>query len=488
MTSVINASPTSSAGKRTAWLVLGQSVERSVQILVAVLLVKFLAPTEWNSVALALTVYLAAVTIGSFNLEHSILYFLPTLTPMQSEQLFARTARSLAVVGGALGVVIVIGSRVLDTLHSRHWGVFVALAVAAEMPTVIAGPALIARGRERDAGLWDSLLGIVQLTLVVSPALLSWGDHGVMCGLAAASCVRLIAFLSIFGPDLARTQGVADRHLFRRQLMYCAPLGIALATGVLTRTVDKWLVAWRVPARVGIYAIAAQEVPLLAVLPYASGAVIAGAMVKHFMNGDPKASYEVWVQQVLIMCRPVIALTFGAVVISPEIFHIALAPTYQKSVLSFQIFTIIGLHRVTEYGAVLRAVGRTREIVLSSVILFALNSVFAGFGLYVQGIVGLTVGSVMAFAVAWIWMLSRLARVFELSISTVFPWKWWMSLVAYFGVVAMVSDIATNPIANAYARVVVKISVIFTGYIASRAFSADGFMQNINQQEVAHVS
>jgi hypothetical protein len=173
-------------------------VERSVQILVAVLLVKFLAPAAWNSVALALTVYLAAVTIGSFNLGHSILYFLPTLTQEQSEKLFARTVRSLALVGTVLGASIVVGSRAFDALHSKNWGLFVAIAVAAEMPTVIAGPALIARGRERDAGLWDSLLGLLQLTLVVVPAVLSWGEKGVMYGLAIASCVRLLAFCHPF--------------------------------------------------------------------------------------------------------------------------------------------------------------------------------------------------------------------------------------------------------------------------------------------------
>ncbi len=488
MNLVLESASAISTGRRTAWLVLGQTVERSVQILVALLLVKFLAPSEWNSVALALTVYLAAVTIGSFNLEHSILYFLPTLSPEQSEKLFARTARSLALVGSLLGFVILIGSRTLGIVNSAHWGLFVAITVAAEMPTVIAGPALIARGRERDAGMWDSLLGLTQLSFLVVPALFAWGAQGVMYGLAAAGIIRLTAFLVLFGRDASQHRGATDKHLFRRQLMYCAPLGIALATGVLTRTVDKWLVAWKIPARVGIYAIAAQEVPILAVLPYASGAVIAGAMVRHFMVGNHKASFDIWVKQVRTMCRPVIAMTFAVVVIAPEIFDIALAPTYQKSVLSFQIFTIIGLHRVTEYGAVLRAVGRTREIVLSSVILFGLNSVFAGVGLYLHGIVGLTVGSVVAFGVAWIWMLSRLAEVFHLTIGTVFPWKWWCSLVAYFATVALIAQLVSAEVDHSYTKVIVKVAVLIVGYVASRSFAAGPTNSEINEEEKDNVS
>jgi O-antigen/teichoic acid export membrane protein len=451
-------------GRRTAWVVLGQSVIRSGQIAIAVLLVKLLAPSEWNSVALALTMYLAAVTIGSFNLEHSILYFLPTLTASQAERLFARTVRSLAGVGlFAAGIIMLIAQQ-SSVLNFGNAALFIAVAVACELPTVIAGPALISRGRERDAGLWDSVFGVLQVVLVVVPAMVAWGAEGVLGGLAVSSLIRLVAFLALFGKDLVVQWDSSEAHLFRRQIMYCAPLGIALATGVLTRTVDKWFVAWKIPASVGVYAIAAQEVPVLAVLPYASGAVIAVAMVKHFMEGDYRRSFQLWSQQVRSMCRPVIALTFLVVAIAPEIFEIVLAPTYRQSVLSFQIFTVIGVHRVTEYGAVLRAVGRTKEIVMSSVILFGLNACFAGVGLMMQGIVGLTVGSVLAFAVAWIWMLTRVADVFQMSLREVFPWATWTSLLVYFGAVALFSEILSGVVIAPLGQLAIKVLVMFMAY------------------------
>jgi len=133
-------------------------------------------------------------------------------------------------------------------------------------------------------------------------------------------------------------------------------------------------------------------------------------------------------------------------------------------VLSFQIFTVIGIHRVTEYGAVLRAVGRTKEIVMSSVILLVLNACFAGLGLFLYGIVGLTVGSVLAFAVAWIWMLSRVADVFHLSVGKVFPWATWSSFVVYFGAIGIVSEILSGLVFSAYGQLLVKVLVMFVGY------------------------
>jgi O-antigen/teichoic acid export membrane protein len=473
MDSMIDSHAPAKLGPQTRWLVMGQSVIRTSQIAIAVLLVKFLIPSEWNSIALALTIYLAAVTIGSFNLKHSILYFLPTLTKEQAERLFAKNVRLLAGIGVLTAAIVIVISQQSSLLTSSHAGLLIAITVACELPTVIAGPALISRNRVRDAGLWDCTFGILQFALVVLPAVFALGAQGVLLGLTLASVLRLIAFLYIFRQDVMVRWDIAEAHLFRRQILYCAPIGIALATGVLTRTIDKWFVAWQIPSSVGIYTIAAQEIPVLAVLPYAGSAVIAVAMVKNFLEGDYKSSFQLWSQQVVTMCRPVIALTFLVVCIAPEVFEIALAPTYQQSVLSFQIFTLIGIHRVTEYGAVLRAVGRTKEIVMSSVILLVLNAFFAGVGILLYGIVGLTVGSVIAFAIAWIWMLSRIADVFHLSIGKVFPWTTWASFVAYFGAIGIASEILSGLVKHAFGQLLIKVLVMCIGYaISDSVFSS----------------
>lgn len=477
----------SSTGKKTLWLVVGQSILRSGQIGIALFLVKFLAPSEWNSVALSLTVYLAAVTVGSFNLEHSVLFFLPSLQQHEADALFARTAVSLSAVGGGIGLVIVAVTRWGGFLSSSGIGALVALAVALEIPTVIAGPALIAKGRERAAGMWDAAHGTIQLVLVVGAAMLSLGEHGVITGLVIASIVRCASFLALFSSDILGHWRKADGQLFRRQLLFCAPLGVALATGVLTRTIDKWLVAWKLPARVGVYAIAAQEVPILAVLPYASGAAIAVVMVKHFANGDHESSFAAWTEQVKRMCRPVAALTILMVVISPQVFKLSLAPTYQESVLPFQIFTLIGLHRVTEYGAVLRAVGRTREIVVSSILLFVFNVVFAGMGLALHGLVGLTMGSVFAFACAWIWMLNRLTTVFHMPLSRVFPWKVWALNIGSFTLVAIVAELAASATTNSITQLFVKCLVFGGAYLVLSTYNSDRSNDTLEMLGVVNV-
>ena len=445
--------------RRIGWLTLGEGVARTGQVLSAILLVRFLAPSAWNIIALGLSVYLVAVTIGSLNLEHSILFFLPQLTQHQTNRLLHQTVNLLRLSGFVCGAGIVLVQASTGVLGTMGIAVCLACAVACELPTVVMTPTFIARGEERYASMWGSSHALSQVFALMIPTLCGFGATGIAYGLAASGLIRLTSFTVVFR-RYVNGEHVHTPGLLKRQLYFCAPLGVALAAGVLTRSIDKWLVAWHEPLKVGIYSIAAFEVPILAVLPYAGGAAIAVSMVTMFHNDQVSSAHSVWWNQARMMSLVVVPLTVGLVVIAPELFEILFSHSYRTSVLPFQIFTLIGLHRVTEYGAVLRAAGRSVEIVYSSLILLGSNLVFGYIGLQVHGLVGLTMGSVLAFSVAWVWILSRLKNVFDVSMRHVFPWSAWGSSVVISCVTAAVAFYLSKDGDSAGSRLIIKLMVM----------------------------
>ena len=445
--------------RRIGWLTLGEGVARTGQVVSAILLVRFLAPSAWNVIALGLSVYLVAVTIGSLNLEHSILFFLPQLTQHQTNRLLYQTVNLLRISGIVCGAVIVfvqVGTGVLGTMAIA---LCIACAVACELPTVVMTPIFIARGEEQYGSMWRSGHALIQFFALMVPALCGFGAMGIASGLAVSGFIRLTAFTVVFRRFI-NGEHVHTPGLLKRQILFCTPLGVALAAGVLTRSMDKWLVAWHEPLMVGIYSIAAFEVPILAVLPYAGGAAIAVSMVTMFHNNEVSDAHSVWWHQARMMSLVVVPLTMGLVVVAPELFEILFTHSYRTSVLPFQIFTLIGLHRVTEYGAVLRAAGRSVEIVYSSLILLSSNLVFGFIGLQIHGLVGLTIGSVLAFLVAWVWILSRLKNVFDVSMRHVFPWSAWGSSVAISCGAAAVAFYMSKGGESAGLRLIIKLMVM----------------------------
>ena len=445
--------------RRIGWLTLGEGVARTGQVLSAILLVRFLAPSAWNIIALGLSVYLVAVTIGSLNLEHSILFFLPQLTQHQTNRLLHQTVNLLRLSGFVCGAGIVLVQASTGVLGTMGIAVCLACAVACELPTVVMTPTFIARGEERYASMWGSSHALIQFLALMIPTLCGFGATGIAYGLAASGLIRLTSFTVVFR-RYVNGEHVHTPGLLKRQLYFCAPLGVALAAGVLTRSIDKWLVAWHEPLKVGIYSIAAFEVPILAVLPYAGGAAIAVSMVTMFHNDQVSGAHSVWWNQARMMSLVVVPLTMGLVVIAPELFEILFSHSYRTSVLPFQIFTLIGLHRVTEYGAVLRAAGRSVEIIYSSLILLGSNLVFGYIGLQMHGLVGLTMGSVLAFTVAWVWILSRLKNVFDVSMRHVFPWSAWGSSVVISCVTAAVAFYLSKDGDSAGSRLIIKLMVM----------------------------
>ena len=445
--------------KRVGLLTVGQTTEKAVQMILVVLLVRIVAPSAWNVVALSLTVYFAALTIGSFNLEQSVLFFLPRFDRARQDALIARTTLMLAASGAVIGLAVLIIGSMTSVLGARSVSLLLGLAIAVEMPTVIAGPVLVLRSRISAAGAWDTGQSLAQLACVLVPALAGASAQGIVGGLAVAGTIRLVGYVIVFRDLFDAQRRLAGRSVMIEQIMFCLPLGVALAAGALARLADKWILAWRVPADLGLFVVAAQEIPILAVLPYAGGAAIAVALAQRLSAGDWETAHRLWFRQAAAMCRSVVPLTISLALVAPEVFGMLFGSRFDAAIFTFQVFTLVGLHRVTEYGMVLRAAGRTRDVALSSIVLLGCCVAFGVPAALIGGMRGLTFSTLGAFIVAWWWILGRVANVFGKRRSTVFPWTDWSVYVFVYGSAALVLHQMTERVMAESGRLALKLAV-----------------------------
>lgn len=447
---------------RIGWLAIGQGIEKTAQLLVLVLLVRILPPGVWNTTAILITSHLAALAIGSFNLEQSVLFYLPRFELRMQEALIAKTTFFLfgsgLVVGGAAALITA------QITNQPYLSFLIWWAIALEMPTSTATANFVSRHRVVAAGIWDSAHALLQLVLVCCSAIIASTSEAIVFSILVASAIRLIAYMLVFRPYQFMT-AMPINSAFREQLYFCIPLGLALATGTLARVVDKWIIGWRFPNMVGHFTIAAQEVPLLSVLPYAGGASVAVLLVKYLSENRQFEAHDLWFHQAELMSRVVVPLFFASSLVAPEAFELIFGISDQSIVAVFQVFTLIGIHRVTEYGAVLRAAGRTKDVAMSGVVFLAGVIVFGLVGVAFAGMMGLTIGTAVAFAIAWWWILGKIGQIFSLNRRSVFPWKTWISYVLLSASVAITTALVCRGIDLAIVRLGIKLflfcSVIF---------------------------
>lgn len=455
-------------GRRTGLVAVGQAAVKLTQLIVAVLLVRLLSPDEWNQAAFLFSIYLTAVTVGTLNLQHGIVFFLPRADPRHRRGLVVQNLGVLLLIGTliaaalTIGAATVSGGRLVDVSLLPILGV----AIMLELPAACIATTMIAIERFAAAALWDLAGTVLLIGSTVAATLLGHGVRGIAIALCAIGACRAIAALVVVHRSLDGPMLGAPWSLLRRQLEYALPLGATLGVSMLNRAVDKWFIAMFDPENFGTYAVAAQEVPLLSVLPYAGGAALVSALVDAFRDGDIALARTHWLHLTMTMSTFVVPLSVLLVLLAPEMFTVVFTADFGTGVLPFQIFTIITIHRVAEYGMLLRAAGRTGALLVVAIVTCGTNAVLAGFGAALGGMVGASVGTLVASAIGWACALRFIAGSLAVRVRDAFAWRAWLGSVAIAVAAALVTVAVLGPIPLGTAgSVVAKVLVFVAGYV-----------------------
>jgi O-antigen/teichoic acid export membrane protein len=279
-------------------------------------------------------------------------------------------------------------------------------------------------------------MGLVTLITVFGLFIQNKGLRAACVGLLIAGVIRSVtAVIALMWATQQRNDqdplnDSASIPRIRDQIMFALPLGATIIVSVLNRSLDKWLVAALHPERLGEYAIAAQELPIINILPVAGGAAIAVSLVHHLARHEHPLALKVWIEQSIRLTYVLVPAVAVLIICSPEIIELMFGREYRSGAPILVIFTVILLHRVAEYGVVLRAAGRTRELLIASLVLLVTNAIAASILILVFGPIGAAIGTLIANVVAWLWVLRRVAEVLESSVTQVFPWKEWGQQIA----------------------------------------------------------
>jgi O-antigen/teichoic acid export membrane protein len=430
--------------RSTALVAVGQAAVKGNQLLLALVLVRMLTPAAWNQLAFLLSIHLAVVTFGTLGLQHSLLYFM-THGDVAPRRLVLRTAAVTAAIGATIAVVLTaLAGPIGSSLHVAPQLSRLSLAAMLELAAAGVPSAFIATERFGWAAAWDLSHAAVLVTLVVTAAAIGGGVAGVVHALVLAAAIRVVAMLAVVGLFSRDAPVNGQPASVGRQLAFAFPLGLTLAASVLNRSIDKWYIAAIRPAEVGRYAIAAQEIPLLAVVPYAGGAVVAARLATAFRDRQTALARSLWMEQTSAMTSFVVPATVAVMVVAPLLLPLAVADHSSALVISFECFTAITLHRVAEYGLVLRAAGRSQAVLTSALVLLVANAVLALVGAWWFGPIGAASGTLVANVVAWLAVLRQVGHALGTGVAGAFPWRVWIRTLSTSSLAAGVALVATR--------------------------------------------
>jgi O-antigen/teichoic acid export membrane protein len=373
-------------------------LEYGLQLLVPVVLVRYLAKSE---VGVYRGVWLFAATATAvlpLYLPQSLLYFVPRSTPSEANRYVAATLLYLTLAGAALaGIGLIIPPALLDVLpvevNDRPWfWLFIGLWLIA----VLADYVCLAFGKPLVHARAVSVLAVARTCLVGGAAILLGGITPVLAALCAFAALKCM-FIPIIHPQV--TEGIrgVDARLLRSQWRYSLPFALSSGLFRLRLQADQWIVAAlfsvEVFATFSIAAVAAGvsnlvRQPLLnTYIPIISGHVGAGRTeeavraIKHSFSA------------VTITLVPLIGLLLIAV---PGAVELVYTRSFLDAAPVMQLYVGAQLICIFGGGHLLPILGQGKVAAVINGLQFAIAVVVGVVGAITIGPVGAAAGSTVA--------------------------------------------------------------------------------------------
>src|SRR5699024_937921 len=141
----------------------------------------------------------------------------------------------------------------------------------------------------------------------------------------------------------------------KEQLRFSTPLGLSSMMNKVNFFVDKFIVSLLLPAiAYANYSIAGQEVPIIRVIPFAVGSVLISRYVRLELKSKKEELLQLWYKGIKKTSLMVLPLTILSIVIAPYLITLIASSketSYAAAIIPFQIYNLIVLLRVTNYGS-----------------------------------------------------------------------------------------------------------------------------------------
>jgi len=401
-------------------------------LITGMVLSRLLSETDYGTFGQAVMIYTLFSTVLCLSLPQSVYYFIPRAKEDERPHVMSQTMIlmiALAVITSAL----MYASTPFLTNKMNNPGLsalmkIMSLYPLADMISQIVVPALVSIDRANISAVFGVIFSLARITGVVAPLLV---------GYSLVTSVKIMV-LSVFGTTVlglillavflkVRTFWFSGKFL-REQLDYAIPMAGALAVGLIGRQLDKWIISlFFGPEQYAVFSNGAQELPLVGILTAGMASAILPEMVKYAGEGKLPEAIHLWKRSSRV-CALVMFPTFIlSLFLAPELMILLFSRKYIDSTYPFVVYLFVLPMRVVIFSAVLRAMSRTKPIMVGAVLSLAANAIL-GIGLlkwFGTGRWGLLIpagASVISHYLAAWYLLGMIRKASGIPIRQLLPW------------------------------------------------------------------
>lgn len=414
-------------------------VQQTISLAQLMILARIFTKQQYGTYSQMFTIItLASVLL--LGIPQSISYFIVRSSDSESKQkTMSNILTATLMIAAVAFVLIIIGRDGIAAYFSneglKESGLIIAVITAAGLVSGIFANTCIAVGR----ALLNSVSTIVFSALrLVSVLIMLFVKLSFLNFLIIYACVELaIASYVVFMINKL-FNGIKisfDRKLFREILVFSVPLGLASFLGIITLAMDKLIIGRQFTTeQFAIFTNGAKEVPVYFLVGSIT-AVMLPQVIKKFKDGDMEGVTSLWRKSMDMAGWVIVFFIFFLMLMGPEYISIMYSNAYMDSLPVFKIYLLALFSRITYFGTVLQAAGKSKSILWNSLATLVMNLILNLLLIKPLGIVGPAVATVLSIWTMSIVQLLASARQLGKPLLQIFPGREMLGFIAVNGVI-----------------------------------------------------
>jgi O-antigen/teichoic acid export membrane protein len=421
-------------------LVAGRTAGFVVSFVIPVVLARLFSRADFGTYKQLFLIYATFYGLAQVGMAESLYYFIPRQPGAAGRHVTnALATLALAAVGCAALLYAArtgIAAWMTNPDLARYLPLL-AVFFACTLVSVAFEIVMVSRKEHAAAATAYAGSDLVRTACLIVPALAIRGLRGVLAGATAFAALRLAAMLVYFWREFG--SGLRfDSTLWRGQLVYALPFGLAVAVEIVQANLHQYFVASRFNAETfAIYAVGCLQIPLVDLICTSTANVMMVRMAEETRGDRRRTALALWHDATCRLATIVFPLAALLLLTARGIIVTLFTVRYIASVPIFMIWCLTILPSALSVDAVLRVYARTRFLLGMNVLRLVLIATSIGWFLSTFGLAGAVLVMLLSTSLVKAFGVFRIARLLNVGLGEVLPWGRLAGLASQAGVAAI---------------------------------------------------
>lgn len=415
-------------GNSVIVLTLSKTMTLILTIVTSMMLSRYLSLQQYGTYAELLTVTSLAVSILSLGLPNCINYFVPQCSSEDEKSAFVNFYFCVITFIAVIIAAVLFLSRDFIAAYYGNaelasYTFFLVVIPWAKMLLSSRSNLLVVDQKVKRELFYSitnaaSLLAITTLAIFFRYSFQAY----LYLYIAVEFVFTVLVYYEAFKSAQKRIHININWDIIKKVLAFSVPLGLATAISTVSVDLDKLVIGWYMDeTAVAIYANAGKELPF-SYISASFTAVVLPQVVEKIKNNNKYAAIELWGKSCELCVIFIGFFVAASIVFAPQIITLLYSEKYVLGVGLFTIYSMVMLFRITYWGMLLNATGRTKDIFYNSIFCLALNFVLSILFFQSIGFLGPALASCISIGFMSFMQLLKTAKVINVKIKDMFPW------------------------------------------------------------------